>query len=350
MFSREQLAGLTVQIRLLDDGGHAVPGAMLELRAAGSAETLYADNAGSVTLVLTEARLVRDPEVLAWKNGTALGTSARLFGTVELGGAKPVLIDVARYRRRFSDSVAVLYQPSDSTSADSLLALLREQRTHVRQHVPAAPIPWGIVLADTPPPFQLLQTTVADSGVEYQLFVYWTGEWRTELYRDNYMRYVKNCLFAAVQRPPGEAAEWLFGGLPRYWEGLYLLDHRDDPALPAGPLVYSEAGWRTLDSMFRARAGRPFPLLDWRPAAPEEWLLGFACYRAFWMTVAERYGDAAIAGFLADLRGIGSPSQELYRETLVRHTGPEVSGLMAAFPLDTALQKNAEIHRAVDGR
>jgi len=349
LFVPKQLEGMPLEVILYDPESRSpVSFAILELRSAARSETLKADGRGSLQLVLTDVLLRENPEILASKNGIALAVKVRIFGALKPGGPKPALVDISNRSMLLSESLVVLYQKHDSVLAESVLNVLKEQRAYIKMHLPLPVIPWGVVLVDSPPPFLLSQSSLRYAGVDYHLFPYWIGDWRTEVFTDNFYRWAKNCLFAAVELPDEETAVWLFNGLPGYWLGRYLAEQKFNPFRPSGPLFYSDSTWIWLESLFRSRRGKPLNLLRWRPTRTEDWVLASAFFRALWVMIGERYGEDVIANYVGAIGETRTPTLELYLTDLFNLTGKDVEKAVSAFHPDSAWRYLSQLRRDAD--
>lgn len=203
---------------------------------------------------------------------------------------------------------------------------------------------------DSPPPFSLVQTHIQGDGEEFQLFPYWVVEWRKTLYRENFYRFTKNCLFRTVPHFSEEMAVWLFGGLPGYWSYEYLRSVGATIPPELRPIMFKEREWALLDSLLSINTDSARNLLNWTPSGASDWFLALNTARDFWKVVHDTYGAKAVARFIRMVGKIQKPTLEQLAEMLVQSTGPDVKSLLSSFPNSIALRVLSEMRQEIDRR
>jgi len=346
-----QLLGRQFEITLEDERRQPVGYSLLLLKYPDGIETLFADSAGRVVLTLTQELIQRNPELVGTKDGVLLTIAARLFAAFELGANERWLtIEPANYQRRFGNGVVVLYRRTPEVLVDSVLHLLNQQRRWIEANLPVEPIGWGVVLVDSPPPFSLIKTHIRSDTMEFHLFPYWESEWREGLYRDNFQRFTKNCLFRTLPYFSEESAVWLFGGLPGYWSYEYFCSIFETIPPDLGPLMYNNQEWAMLESLLAINPDSTLDLLSWTPSGALDWFLALNCSRAFWKVVHDTYGSKAVAQFLGAAKKTQNLTSERLVELLIVSTGPDIKLLLKSFPKSRALSVLLAMHQEIDRR
>lgn len=350
LFTREQLIAIQFQVTLLDSTNNPVPQGRLILDYKTHIDTMRADSSGSIPLRLTYDMIDADPEISGKLDAEPLRIRIKLYGQLT-PGFEPQVIDTDSFSRRFEGTAAVLYKPTDTPLVDSVLEVVLTQQEYIRTKLLIRPIPWGVVLLDSP--FQsyiLKETELVRDTVRYHLFPYSSSEWRKKLYTDNFWRLTKNSLFETVGVPDEGLALWLFNGLPSYWHYRYLIDLKQQDMLPPEAVLYEPSSWKLLDSLFHTWPERMVNIIDWVPRSGTDWLFAQAVFLAFWKEIHNRYGDSAVAKFIQGAASFEILTPDQLINALIKETGPAVRAFLTAFPSRKVLEIVTKIHQEVDQR
>ncbi len=350
LFTRERLIGVQFQVILLDSSNNPAPGGLLILDYKTHIDTIPADSSGNIQMKVNYEMIDADPEISAKRNGKPLVIKLKLYGQLT-PGFEPEVIDPDDFSRRFAGIAAVLYKRTNASLVDSVLAVVVGQQEYIRTKLPIFPIPWGVILLDSPSRSYLLkETEIVRDTVRYHLFAYPSNVWRKEIYIDNFWRLTKNSLFEALGVPEEGLALWLFNGLPSYWRCRYLMELKQKGMLPSEAILYEPSYWQLLDTLFRTSPEQVVNIIEWVPRSETEWLFAQAIFLAFWWEIHHQYGDSAVAKFIQSAASIKTLTSAQLINILIKETGPGVKAFLTAFPLKKVQKIVVKIHKEIDQR
>jgi hypothetical protein len=333
-------------VSLVDNAHNPVPFASLVLSYRRYSDTLHSDSTGTLQLPITQELMKGNPKITAFGGTKPVYVEMQLLGTSDFS-AKPQVVDPDSFLWRVGDSVAVLYRLASSNLVDSVLSILAEQRSYIVSRLPVKAIPWAVVLVDTDAPFMLARGTATEHGVRYHLYPYSVSGWRASLYRDNFWRFTKNCLFEAVpdtSYTSEDWAQWVFTGLASFWNYQHFLSAGQPAQKTFGVGLRSDSEWPFVESLVH-RQVKPLNLLYWKPSSESDWFILPEFTRAFWMKIHDDYGDSAIGRFVTEAGQSSKSTPEKLADILVKQTGPEAKKLLTAFPPKLALDAMERVRK-----
>jgi|GEM_PF-2108997 len=344
--SHQNLIGLPIEVTIVDDKNKPVPYAFLVLRFKEHCDTLETDSLGIVHLTITDSLLGQNPEVRAVKNDISYGTIARLFGEFDTE-AKPVVININEFASITKNRMVVLYKLGAEAIAESILTHLNEQKSFIRSQLRLEPIPWGVILIDTPVPVILKQTHFEQDFIRYHLYPISTINIYQEFFVGNFRSLIKNTFLNAIQLSE-PSAFWFFNGLADYWTYKYILTINKEERKSYGIFLYDNETNIRLQTFFKRKLVQPVNLLKWKPSDQTDWFFGFQLFLAFWKKIYDDYRYVAVQKFLFEAKQSKLRTSKELVKVLTKYTSDEVNGLLISFSPQLVQEKIKSIQQEVN--